>query len=84
LLLDYGLDGEVGQIALMSITDPSGHVLVVGDVGVPDIDGDVVVGGVNVWVHDGSVGFFVQSTGGVIPEVQFPVLLIIATILFFT
>jgi hypothetical protein len=53
-----GVDG-VGQFALASITDPSGHVLVVG-------------GGVNVCVHDGSFGFFVQSTGGGVPVVQLP------------
>ena len=51
----------VGQFALASITDPSGHVLVVA-----------VVDGVNVCVHDGSVGFFVQSTGGGVPVVQLP------------
>lgn len=63
-LLGFGGDaGCVGQVALASITDPSGHVFVVG----------VVVDGVNVCVHDGSVGFFVQSTsGGVVPEVQLP------------
>ena len=38
----------VGQLALASITDPSGHVFVVGGV---DVDG------VNDWVHEGSVGF---------------------------
>jgi hypothetical protein len=33
----------------------------------------VVVGGVNVWVHDGPFGSFVQSAvGGVVPKVQFP------------
>jgi hypothetical protein len=52
----------VGQLALASITDPSGHVLVVG----------VVVDGINVCVHDGSFEFLVQSTGGVVPEVQLP------------
>lgn len=58
--IDGGVDC-VGQLALASITDPSGHVLVVGD------------GGVNVCVHDGSFGFFVQSTGGsVVPAVQLP------------
>jgi hypothetical protein len=53
------VDGDVdrvGQFVLASITDPSGHVLVVGD-----------VGGVNVCLHDGSFGFFVQSTGGGVP-----------------
>jgi hypothetical protein len=70
--VDGGVDGVlgfvgggvdcVGQLALASITDPSGHVLVVGDVG----------GGVNVCVHDGSFGFFVQSTGGGVPVVQLP------------
>lgn len=49
-----GLLFVVGQVALASITDPSGQVLVVGD----------VVDGVNDCVQDGSVGFFVQSTGG--------------------
>jgi hypothetical protein len=59
---DGGVDC-VGQFALASITDPSGHVFVVGD----------VVDGVNVCVHDGSVGFFVQSiAGGEVPEVQLP------------
>ena len=68
--VDGGVDGVfgfvggidcVGQFALASITDPSGQVLVVGD----------VVDGVNVWVHNGSFGFFVQSTaGGVVPEVD--------------
>jgi hypothetical protein len=52
----------VGQLALASITDPSGHVLVVGD----------VVDGVNVCVHDGSFGFVLQSTGGGVPVVQLP------------
>jgi hypothetical protein len=47
----------VGQFVPTSITDPSGHVL-------------VVVDDVNVRVHDGSVGFFVQSTGGEVPLVQ--------------
>ena len=56
----FGIVDGVGQVALASITDPSGHVLVVGD------------GGVNVCVHDGSVGFFVQSTGGAVPVVQLP------------
>jgi hypothetical protein len=54
----FGIVDGVGQVALASITDPSGHVLVVG-------------GGVNVCVHDGSFGFFVQSTGGVL-VVQLP------------
>jgi hypothetical protein len=70
--VDGGVDGVfgfvggvdcVGQFALASITDPSGHVFVVGGV---DVDG------VNDWVHEGSVGFFVQSTGGAVPEVQLP------------
>ena len=52
----------MGQFAPTSITDPSGHVFVVGD----------VVDGVKVCVHDGSVGFFVQSTGGGVAEVQLP------------
>ena len=56
----FGIVDGVGQVALASITDPSGQVLVVGDVG----------GGVNVCVQDGSFGFFVQSTGGGVPEVQ--------------
>jgi len=56
-----GVDGGdcVGQVALASITDPSGQVLVVGEV----VDGGDCV-------HDGSVGFFVQSTGGGVPVVQ--------------
>jgi hypothetical protein len=54
--------GGIGQVELASITDPSGHVLVVGGAG----------GGVNDWVHDGSVGFLVQSTGGAVPVVQLP------------
>jgi hypothetical protein len=66
--VDGGVDC-VGQFALASITDPSGHVFVVGDVGVPDVGG-VVVDGATVCVHDGSFGFFVQSTGGAVPEVQ--------------
>jgi hypothetical protein len=58
-------------LALASITDPSGHVLVVGDVGGTDVDGGVIVGGINVCVHDGSFGYFVQSTsGGEVPVVQ--------------
>jgi hypothetical protein len=68
----FGIVDGVGQVALASITDPSGHVLVVGDVGVPDVDGGVVVDGVNVWVQDGSVGILVQSTGGGVPVVQLP------------
>jgi hypothetical protein len=59
--VDGGVDC-VGQVTLASITDPSGHVLVVG--GVVD-GGGVDVDGVNVCVHDGSFGFFVQSIGGV-------------------
>jgi hypothetical protein len=67
--VDGGVDGVLGFVggdglALASITDPSGHVLVVGDVNVG--------GGVNVCVHDGSVGFFVQSTGGGIDVLQLP------------
>jgi hypothetical protein len=58
----FGFVDDVGQVALASITDPSGHVLVVGD----------VVDGTNVCVHDGSFGFFVQSTGGAVPVVQLP------------
>jgi hypothetical protein len=45
----------VGQLALASTTDPSGHVCVDGD-----------VGGVNGWTiggHDGSLGFVLQITG---------------------
>jgi hypothetical protein len=64
LVLD-GVLGELGpdgQLAVASITDPSGHVLVVG----------FVVDGVNVCVHDGLVGFFVQSTGDAVPVVQLP------------
>ena len=82
MLLDGGVDGVfgfvggvdcVGQFALASITDRSGHVFVVGVVdGGTDVNGGVVVDGVNDWVHDGSVGFFVQSTGGGVPEVQLP------------
>ncbi len=53
----FGIVDGVGQVALASITDPSGHVL-------------VVRGGVNVCVHNGSFGFFVQSTGGGVPVVQ--------------
>ncbi len=55
----FGIVDGVGQVALASITDPSGHVL-------------VVRGGVNVCVHNGSFGFFVQSTGGGVPVVQLP------------
>ena len=58
--VDGGVDC-VGQVALASITDPSGHVFVVGG---------VVIDGVKDWLHDGSVGFFVQSTDGGVPEVQ--------------
>ena len=70
--VDGGVDGVfgfvggvdcVGQFALASITDPSGHVFVVGGM---DVDG------VNEWVHDGSFGFLVQSTGGGVPIVQLP------------
>lgn len=57
-----GMDGVdvVGHLSVADITEPSGHVLLVG-------------GGVNVCVadaHDGSVGFLVQSTGGGVPVVQ--------------
>jgi hypothetical protein len=66
LLAGDGVDGLllgiVGQFALASITDPSGHVFAVA-----------AGGGVNVLVHDGSVGFLVQSTGGVVPVVQLSV-----------
>ena len=48
------------QVALASITEPSAHVLVVG----------VVIDGVDVHVHDGSFGVFVQSIVG--GEVQLP------------
>jgi hypothetical protein len=54
-LLDGGGVDCVGQVALASITDPSGHVLVVGG----------VVNGVNVCVHDGSFGVLVQSIAGI-------------------
>jgi len=61
----------VGQFALASITDPSGHVFVVGGVdGGTDVNGGD--DGVNDWVHEGSVGFFVQSTGGAVPEAHLP------------
>ena len=68
--VDGGVDGVfgfvggvdcVGQFTLASITDPSGHVLVVG--------GD---NGCSVCVHDGSFGFVLQSTGGGVPVVQLP------------
>jgi len=68
----FGIVDGGGQLALASITDPSGHVLVVGDVGGTDVGGGGVVDGLNVCVHDGSFGFFVQSTGGGVPEVQLP------------
>jgi hypothetical protein len=42
----------VGQFALASITDPSGHVFVVA-----------AGGGVNVCVHDGSFGFVTHNCG---------------------
>ena len=58
-VLGGGVDGGIGQLALVSITDPSGHVFVVA-----------AGGGVNVWVHDGSFGFFAQSAGGGVPVVQ--------------
>ena len=51
----------VGQLALASITNPSGHVFVVGG-----------VNGCSVCVHDGSFGFILQSTGGGVPVVQLP------------
>jgi hypothetical protein len=54
------VDGVDGLVSLAPITDPSGHVFVVGD----------VVDGVNICVHDGSFGVFVQSTGGGVPVVQ--------------
>jgi len=54
----FGIGDGVGQVALASITDPSGHVLVVGGVGGGDI---------NDCVHDGSFGFVLQSAvGGVV------------------
>ena len=54
----FGIVNAVAQVTRASITDPSGHVLVVG-------------GGINVCVHVGSFGFFVQSAaGGVVPVVQ--------------
>src|SRR2546427_6509719 len=43
----------VGQLALASIIDPSGHFFVVGG-----------VNGCSICVHDGSFGFILQSTGG--------------------
>ncbi len=80
--VDGGVDGVfgivdgvdcVGQFALASITDPSGHLFVVGGVdGGTDVNGGVVVDGVNDWVHDGSFGFVLQSTGGGVPVVQLP------------
>jgi hypothetical protein len=57
---DGGVDC-VGQVALTSITDPSGHVL--------DVGGD---NGCSVCVHDGSFGFVLQSTGGGVPVVHLP------------
>jgi hypothetical protein len=60
LLFGGGVDC-VGQFALASIIDPSGHVLVVG--------GD---NGCSVCVHVGSFGFVLQSTGGGVPVVQLP------------
>jgi hypothetical protein len=59
----------VGQFALASITDPLGHVLVVGGV---DVGGTDVGGGVSVCAHVGSFGFLVQSTAGGVPVVQLP------------
>jgi hypothetical protein len=59
--VDGGVDGVfgfvggvdcVGQFALASITDPSGHVFVVG-----------AGGGVNVCVHDGLFGFVTHNGG---------------------
>jgi hypothetical protein len=68
-LLDGGGVECVGHVALASITDPLEHVLVVGG----------VVDGVKVCVHDGSFGFFVQSTvGGVVPVVQLPAAHVVA------
>ena len=76
--VDGGVDGVfgfvggvdcVGQFALASITDPSGQVLVDGGT---DVNGGGVVDGVNVCVHDGSVGFLVQSIGGGVDVVQLP------------
>jgi hypothetical protein len=58
--VDGGVDC-VGQFALASITDPSGHVFVVGG-----------VNGCSVCVHDGSFGFVLQSTGAGVPVVQLP------------
>jgi len=57
-LLSVGGGGVdcVGQLALVSITEPSGHVFVVGG-----------VNGCSVCVHDGSFGFILQSTGGGVP-----------------
>ena len=55
-----GVDVVVGHFSVVGIVDPSGHVFVVG----------AVVDGVNACVHDGSVGFFAQSTGGEVPAVQ--------------
>src|SRR5207247_7070920 len=57
--------------SVAGIVEPSGHVFVVGGVdGGTDVNGGVDVDGVNDWVHDGSVGFFIQSTCGGVPEVQ--------------
>jgi hypothetical protein len=50
---------DVGQLALASIIDPSGHVFV---------DGGVAICGAGR--HDGSLGFVLQSTGGGVPVVQ--------------
>jgi hypothetical protein len=66
--VDGGVDC-VGQFALASITDPSGHVLVVGGI---DVGGTDVGGGVNVCVHVGSFGFLLQSTGFCGLPVQLP------------
>ena len=84
--VDGGVDGVfgfvggvdcVGQFALASITDPSGHVLVVGGTDViGGVGGGVDVEGVNDWVHDGSVGFLVQSTR--VPVVQLPAAHVVA------
>lgn len=50
----------VGQLALASIIDSSGHFFVVGG-----------VNGCSVCVHDGSFGFILQSIGGGVPVVQY-------------
>jgi hypothetical protein len=61
-LLLAGGDGGVdcvGQLALASITDPSGHVFVDGGIASCGTGG-----------HDGSLGFVLQSAGGEGPVVQ--------------